>query len=69
MNSSYHQNNINPSQPENGNRDVETMMVQGDAVYDYERVPTGWMGFDEEPVIYRYGDASAWQNDSDEDTE
>lgn len=69
LNSSNHHNNINPSQPENGNRDAEILMLQGDAIYDYERVPAGWMGFDDEPTVYRCGDVSAWQNDSDVDTE
>jgi hypothetical protein len=70
LNSSYHHKSINPSQADNRNGDVDRLGSQGDAVYDYERVPAAWNGFDEQPTIYQYGDAAAWQNaGSDEDAD
>jgi len=45
-----------PSQEENKNWDVEKLIPQGDAIYDYERVPAAWSGFDEQPIVYQYGD-------------
>ena len=67
-NSSYHYNIINPSQSENRNGDVDCL-VSGDAMYDYERIPAAWNGFDEQPIVYQYGDAAAWQSNSDEDAD
>ena len=46
-----------PSQEENSNRDIEKLIPQGDAIYDFERVPAAWSGFDEQPTVYEYGDA------------
>jgi hypothetical protein len=51
-------NCINPSQDENLNWDADKLILQGDAVYDYERIPAVWSGFDEQPTIYQYGDAA-----------
>jgi hypothetical protein len=46
------------------------LIAQGDAIYDYERVPAaGWMGYDDQTTVYQYGNTAAWQTDSDEDTE
>jgi len=43
-------------------------MLQGDAIYDYERVPAAWSGFDDQPIVYQYGGASSWQTPSDDNT-
>ena len=44
----YQQDSNNPSSDENKNCDPETLISQGDAIYDYERVPARWIGFDEQ---------------------
>ncbi len=51
------------SQPEKTDWGVENFIVQGDAIYDYERTPA-WNCFDEQPTVYQYGDTSVWQNNS-----
>jgi len=43
-------------------------MLQGDAIYDYERVPAAWGGFDDQPTVHQYGDASVWQTSSDDNS-
>jgi hypothetical protein len=67
QNSNQH-SSINPSQSENNNGDVENLMLQGDAIYDYERVPAAWGGFDDQPTVHQYGDASVWQTSSDDNS-
>jgi len=66
LNSNNYQDWQNPSSLDNPNGDVEKCIAQGDAIYDYERVPAGWNGLDEQPVVYQYGDVSVWQNNSDD---
>lgn len=66
LNSNNNQDWQNPSSSENRNGDVQECIAQGDAIYDYERVPAGWSGFDEQPIVYQYGDTSAWQSISDD---
>jgi len=56
-----YETNSEPSQMENSNWDSAGLVVPGDAIYDYERVPAVWSGFDEQPTVYQYGDVSAWQ--------
>ncbi|MBA3867960.1 MAG: hypothetical protein H0X30_02290 [Anaerolineae bacterium] len=68
-NSQWNNNCINPSQRDNPNRDVDQMISQGDAIYDYERAPAAWNGFDEQPTIYQYGDSAAWQNNPVDEAE
>lgn len=47
----------NPSQTDGDCGDVTRLIPQGDAIYDYERVPAAWIGFDDQPSIYSYGGA------------
>ena len=67
-NNQWNNNCTNPSQRDNQNWDADKLIVQGDAIYDYERVPA-WNCFDEQPTIYQYGDSSAWQNASSDEAE
>jgi hypothetical protein len=68
-NNQWNNNCTNPSQRDNQNWNADKLIVQGDAIYDYERVPAEWMGFDDAPTVYQYGDASAWQNGSNDESE
>ena len=66
LNSNNNYDGQNPSQGENRNGDVKQFVSQGDAIYDYERMPA-WNGFDEQPTVYQYGDASVWQSNSSDE--
>ena len=68
-NNQWNNNCINPSQGDSQNWDVDKLISQGDAIYDYERVPAAWNCFDEQPKIYQYGDSAAWQNGSVDEAE
>jgi len=52
----------NPSQEENKNCNPETFISQGDAIYDYERVPARWMGFDEQRNNFSWEDVVEVEN-------
>jgi hypothetical protein len=54
-----------PSHEENQNWDIEKLVAQGDAIYDYERVPAVWHGCDEQPSVFVYGDAASEQENSE----
>jgi hypothetical protein len=68
-NNQWNESYTNPSQGDSQNWDVDKLVAQGDAIYDYERVPADWMGFDEQPMVYQYGDSATWQNGSNDEVE
>ncbi len=41
---------------------VDSFVIQGDAIYDYERIPPAWTGVDEQPIVYTYGDSDSQQH-------
>ena len=45
------------SRSENTNENLSRTLPQEDAIYDYERIPAAWVGFDEQPDVYAYGDS------------
>ncbi|MBI1277800.1 MAG: hypothetical protein GC179_06695 [Anaerolineaceae bacterium] len=58
----YINHNCQNLSPEESTRDIEQLISQGDAIYDYERVPAEWSGFDDQPAIYQDGDAASQSN-------
>ncbi len=49
---SNHHNWHDQSQKDNPNRGFERFILPGDAIYDFERVPPVWSGFDEQSNEY-----------------
>ncbi len=58
-------NNDNNDQATKINKDwsVDSFIIEGDAIYDYTRIPV-WNCFDEQPTVYQYGDTSVGQKNS-----
>jgi len=44
------------SRSDNTNENLSQLLPLEDAIYDYERVPAAWSGFDEQPDMDAYSD-------------